>query len=196
MENWTGIKISSGPSVEPVSVAEVKTTARISDSSFDDMLGIYITACRKAIEGHIGKSLITQTLELYLDDFPTGNNSIELIYGPVQSISSITYTDTSGNAQTWDASKYRTDLVSLYPRIEPAYDEVYPDVREQINNVKITYVAGYGDAATDVPKAARVVIESLCCDLFEHPETNLETRLTENKTYKFLLNSITTPSIR
>lgn len=191
--DWTGIKIAGEPATEPVTVAELKTYARIDSSAYDTMLGGLITACRKAIEGHSGRKLITQTLEMYLDDFPEYNGEILLPYPPVQSVSSIYYNRESDGVLTLlAASLYRVDSVSLYARITPAYDEDWPDTRAQINNVKISYIAGYGAAAA-VPEEIKTAIKAICTDMFEHPEANMEVVLSENRTYKFLLNSFSIP---
>ena len=194
--DWTGIKIYSEPAVEPVTVSELKTYARIDSATFDTMLGGYITACRQAIEKHTGRTLISTTYELYLDEFPAYNGESVLPYPPVQSISSIYYNQESDGVLTLlAASKYQTDLVSLYPRIIPAYDEDWPDTRDMMNAVKVTYVAGYGAAAANVPAPIKECIKAVATDLFEHPEANIEFVLQENKTYKFLLNSYSIPGV-
>ena len=189
--DWTAFAIQTAPSIEPVTTAEVKLVSRIRSTvtTYDTMLANYITAARQAVEKYLGRALITQTLNLYYDNFPCNNEEMILIYSPVRSVSSITYVDTDGVTQTLSASNYRTDLLSITPRITIAYGESWPSIREVTNAIKITYIAGYGDAATDVPAPIKECIKSLCADLFEHPEANLEFKLEQNRTYQFLLNS-------
>lgn len=190
--DWTGIKISAAPALEPVTVSELKTFLRLDTTDYDAMLGGYITACREAVEKHTRRTLISTTYELYFDNFPF---VIELIRPPVQSVTSIIYIDDDGVSQTLSSPLYRTDLVSLYPRITPAYGEVWPTTQAISNAVKVTYIAGYGSAAASVPAALKECIKSLCADLFEHPESNTEMNLQESKTYKFLLNAFTIPGV-
>jgi len=194
--DWTGIKVSSAPALEPVTVAELKTYMGLDTTAYDTMLTGFITACRDAIEKHSGRTFINTTFELYLDEFPLDNGCIELINPPVQSVSSIYYNQESDGVSTLLASsKYLLDSVSLYPRIQPAYGESWPATRDMLNAVKVTYIAGYGSAAANVPQNVKSCIMAIAADLFEHRESNIEINLTENKTYKFLLNSFSIPRV-
>jgi len=193
--DWTGFRVSTVPAVEPVTLAELKTFARIDSTTYDTMLTSYITACREALEKHTGRTFITTTYELYFDKFPLNNSEIKLIYPPVQSISSIYYNQESDGVLTLLADTlYQTDIYSFYPRIIPAYDEEWPDTRAMLNAVKITYVAGYG-LAIAVPESIKTCIKSLATDMFEHPESSVEMKLTSNKKYEFLLNANSIPGV-
>jgi uncharacterized phiE125 gp8 family phage protein len=194
MMDWTGFRVVTAATFEPVTVAELKTYARIDGTDYDSMLSGYISACRAALEKHTGRTFLTTSCELSLDSFPEDNGAIELPYPPVQSVTSIYYNQESDGVNTLlAASLYQTDLYSVYPRIIPAYDEDWPDTRDMLNAVRVTYVTGYGDDDSDVPAAIRECIKALATDLFEHPETNVELRLEENRTYKFLLNAYSIP---
>ena len=92
------IKLITGPAVEPVSISEVKTSARIDGSEFDSQATLAIAAMRSQAEARMARCLITQTLELILDDFPAGE--IDLIMPDVLSITSVKYIDTTGAEQT------------------------------------------------------------------------------------------------
>jgi len=184
--DWTGIKVKTAPALEPVTVSELKTFLSLDASTYDTMLSGYITACRQAIETYTGRTLITTSYQLMFDSFP---DIIELARPPVQSITSITYVDTDGVTQTLSSSLYRTDLISLFGRIEPAYGESWPSIRNVSNAVTVEFKCGYGDAAASVPDALKVAIMSLAADMFEHREANFELNLQENRTYKFLLDS-------
>lgn len=194
--DWAGIKVLSAPAIEPVTIEELKTYMRLDTFIYDTMLSGYITACREAIERHTGRTFITTTYEMCLDGFPANNGAIELIRPPVQSISSIYYNQASDGVLTLlDPSKYIVDLVSLFPRIEPAFGESWPATRKMFNAVKITYVAGYGSTAESVPETIKICIKALASDLFEHPESNVEVSLNENNSYKFMLNSYSIPGV-
>lgn len=193
--DWTGIKVATAPALEPVTVSELKTYLRLDGTTYDTMLTGYITACRDALEKHTGRTFITTALELYYDKFPANNDALILMRPPVQSVTSIVYVDEDGVSQTLSASLYRTDLVSLYPRITPAHDEDWPDTQDISNAVKITYSAGYGATAASVPAPLKECIKAMCADLFEHPESNVELTLQESRIYKFLLNAYTIPMV-
>jgi uncharacterized phiE125 gp8 family phage protein len=190
--DWTGIKISTAPAIEPVTVTELKTYMRLDGSAYDAMLSGYITAAREAVEKHTGRTFISTVYELYMDSFPAYGGCIELIRPPVQSIASIHYNQASDGVLTLLApSKYMTDVVSQRPRIQPAYGESWPSARDMINAVKVTYTGGYGASAAAVPETLKICIKALASDLFEHPESNVEVTLNESNAYKFMLNAYT-----
>lgn len=165
------LQVSSEPAVEPVSTAEAKAHMRVDVSDDDTLIDAYIKAARIRLEEDTGRALITQTLVVKLDDFPLYENTALLLpRPPLQSVTSITYIDEDGVQQTWDSSKYIVDTGSEPARITPAYDEVWPSARDQINAVTITYVAGYGDAATDVPSDLIQAVKMLAAHWYEHRE--------------------------
>lgn len=143
---------TSDPAVEPVTVAEAKNHLRVDISDDDALIGALITAAREMIEERSRRALITQTWRRNLDAWPA--ISLNLPRPPLQSVTSITYTDGDGNTSTVDSSIYSVDTDSQPGRVALAYDQQWPTVATlaTLNPIKITYVAGYGDAASDVPQ--------------------------------------------
>ena len=82
---------------------------------------------------------------------------IELPVSPVQSITSITYVDLAGNVATLPATDYVLVADGLTAEIEPAYQKVWPVPRYQPQSVTVTFVAGYGHAAS-VPEPIKLAI--------------------------------------
>jgi len=144
------VKVIEGPSKEPVTLTGVKDALGIGDddNSQDQSIVRDIKGARMAAEKHLGRALITQTLELALDCFP---DVIELPRMPVQSITSIKYIDTDGAEQTIDSAEYSLDDYSPQHKVVRAYDYSWPTPRDINNAIKVRYVAGYGDAGSDVP---------------------------------------------
>jgi uncharacterized phiE125 gp8 family phage protein len=140
-------------------IADNTTTAytdNIADSSLgaeapstnttgDPYLTMLIKSARMHAEQVLNRYLITQTVDAYFDEFP---DLIQL--PPLQSVSAITYLDTTSAEQTLAADQYTVDAVSIPARITPAYNVTWPSTYEQTNAVKVRFVAGYGNAA-DVP---------------------------------------------
>lgn len=142
----------SEPANEPISLADARLHLRAdpSDTSEDATIGALITTVRKMAEHELGRSLITQTWELVLDAFPC--DEIRLARPKVQSITSIKYIDTSQVEQTVSALDYTLDASTLPGWVKPAYDAEWPsDVLDSTNVVRVRFVTGYGDNATDVP---------------------------------------------
>jgi uncharacterized phiE125 gp8 family phage protein len=193
----TNIKINSGPAAEPVSSTECKTQARIDSSTYDTLIGTLITAARQTVEKHIRRTCINTTYALYFDAFPDDDTEpLELIYAPVSSITSVKYYNTSNTQTTWSATEYLSDLVSVAPRITPAYGYSWPSTIERTNAVEVIYVAGYGASGSGyVPEPIRQAIIMLVCDMFEHPEAQVEQTLAQNKTLGFLLSAYKLPAL-
>lgn len=135
----------TAPAEEPITLAEAKLNLRVDQTAEDSLITALIKTARQAAEHRSNTALITQTLDYYLDRFPCWE--IELPQGPLQSISSITYVDTDGATQTLNSAEYLVDVAHERGRITPAFGNVWPATREQINAIKIRYSAGYGAAA-------------------------------------------------
>ena len=146
------LNLITGPAVEPITSANVKTKLGIgsADTSSDSQIGWMIPAARRYVENRTGRALINQTWQLFLDEFPA---LIELPLGVVSSVTHVKYTDASGTVQTLDAADYQTDLVSVPARIAPSYASMsWPGTRERtFNAVEVQFVAGYGAAGGSVP---------------------------------------------
>lgn len=167
------LKVTTGPTKEPVSVADAKAHARVEVDDDDGLLEGLIVSARQFVENHIGRSLINQTLTLYLDGFPSQGGSIALERPPISSITSVKYVDSAGVQQTLDSSKYSLDAVSEPARLLPAYGESWPVTRSHINVVEVAYVAGYGADKDSVPRAIRVAILQVVAHHYEHREVTI-----------------------
>jgi len=160
---------SSAPSTEPITTDEAKTHLRQASSDDDTFIGELITAAREHIESLANRSLITQTWVLKLDAFPGAVNAIYPPRPPLQSVTSIAYTDSAGDAQTLAASLYAVSTDGWMPRIVPVYGETWPVTEGNINDVTVTYVAGYGATAADVPEALKSAIKLQVELLYDRP---------------------------
>ena len=155
------------PAEEPITVNEAKEYCRLelSDSTENNLISQTIEDVRNFVEETVDRQLITATYDYTLDGFPQkrgsdGFYSIYLPRPPLQSVTSITYTDIDGNPQTITASDYIVDSASEPGRIAPAPNFYWPSSREQANSVTIRYVAGYGAAAA-VPGRAKDLLRQL-----------------------------------
>ena len=166
--SYRSFQVTTEPSVEPITTAEAKSHIRVDTSTEDTLIGDYVKVARRMCERLTRRSFITQTITLKLDGFSGGE--IILPRSPAQSVTSIQYVDTDGATQTWSSSLYDVDVSSEPARITPAYDEDFPDTRAEANAVTVTYVAGYGDATTDIPEELRLLIRLLVGHYFENRE--------------------------
>jgi uncharacterized phiE125 gp8 family phage protein len=161
-------QIYSQPAVEPISLSEAKDHLRIDGTDEDTYLATIITAARRYCEQYCNRAFITQTWKQYPTVFTDG---MKLSINPVQSVSSITYYDVDGASQTLASNQYQVDLSADICRVYEAVNVDFPDVQdEKINPITITYVSGYGDAATDVPMDIRHAIKFMIAHFFQNRE--------------------------
>lgn len=166
------VDVTTPPASEPVVLADMRAHSRIDavDTAQDDVLTLCIQAARSHIENATGRAMLTQTIRQTLDAFPLRGESILLLRCPVQSVTSVVYTDTNGDAQTMSGSDYVTTLGQGISQIGLADGGEWPSARIQPGAVVITYVAGYASAGT-VPADLRAAIRMLAAQYFEQRES-------------------------
>lgn len=167
---WTTV---TPPASEPVTLAEAMAQVRVVDESEQDQVEDLIQTAREMAERYVARALVKRTLKLTLDAFPSGSGSIRLPMPPLVSVSSVKYTDTEGVEQTLSSSLYQVDTASEPARIVPAYGQVWPSTRDELNAVRVEYVAGYGDDATEIPWRFKQAVLLILGDLYEHRETTV-----------------------
>jgi uncharacterized phiE125 gp8 family phage protein len=154
---------------KPVSLAEAKLACKVDedDTSEDDLFNIYISAATNFAEQYTGRDLINKSYIAYLDFFPNFNVTyvnndigafIQIQKSLLQSITSIQYY--SDNVlTTFNPSNYYKSFSNDYSNIYIVNGASWPsdaDVRKQ--SVQITFVAGYGASASNVPNDFREAI--------------------------------------
>jgi len=168
--SWS-LRLVTPPASEPVAVEEVKQLLRIDVPDEDDMVSAMSVAARQTVEEHISRSLITQTWELGLPHFPR-EYRIRLPRGPVQSVTSVSYTDSTGTTRTMTAgTDYLTDVYADWAEVVLPFGKVWPPiVLTTARPVVIKYVAGYGDNATDVPVPILLALKQMVGGWYDNRE--------------------------
>lgn len=149
-------KLLTAPAVEPVTLAEAKRHANVVASDDDTLIAALIVAARELVEVDTSHALINQTWELELSGWWTGG--LECPRPPLVSVTHIKYYDQDDVLQTLETAYYDVDT-----RRQPGviwWDEDYtaPTLSDEANPVLVTYVAGYGAAASAVPQRAKQAI--------------------------------------
>lgn len=137
------------------------------------LVSVYITAAREHAELVSRRAFLTQTLALTLDDWPA-DSVISLPRPPLQSVTSVVYTDADGDAQTFASDQY-----VVYPsvsRLVLAEGASWPSILEN-SIVTVTFVAGYGDESDEVPARYRQAVQLLAAHWFERREAMTEIEL-------------------
>jgi uncharacterized phiE125 gp8 family phage protein len=163
------------PAGLPLSVLELREHLRLEGIDGQDvMVAAYLGAATAAIDGAdgwLGRALLTQTWELRLDCFPW-HGAIVVPLPPLQSVTSVEYTDTDGNDQVLAPSQYQVAGIggARPARIYPAFGERWPSTRDQAEAVRVCFTAGYGDAPGHVPEPIRQAIQLMVAQSFEDRE--------------------------
>lgn len=157
--------IKTGPATEPVTLEEVKAFIKVDGSVEDSFLEQCILAARKAMEGHLGRSLITQTIVLRLNSWP--ENVLTLPRPPLISVVQVRTLDESDAATVYASSNYylmtgeRSQLVIKWGKTPPVNTD------RSYGGYEVEYTAGYGAAAANVPEAIRQAILQWIAAIYE-----------------------------
>jgi uncharacterized phiE125 gp8 family phage protein len=165
-----GLKPITPPSVEPVTVdTALRARLRLDGTDDDADIGAMLAAARELVEAETHRSLITQTWSLFLDMFPYQNMEIRVPRAPLQSVTWIKYYDLDGTLQTLDPSLYHVATAREPGAIWPVFNFIWPFTQySRPESVEIRFVAGYGNAASNVPNAALEAIKVLVADRYTH----------------------------
>lgn len=152
-----GLAVTTAPTTEPLELGDVKTHLRFPYDYEDALIRSLITAARLYCETVTGMALVTQTLRLTVDAFPTWKQNSEfwLPRPPLASVTSIKYDDANEVEQTVSTSVYTVNTATTPGIIGLKSGQEWPaDCSTKIGSVRIVYVAGYG-AASAVPATVK-----------------------------------------
>jgi len=187
------VKVLTAPTVQPVTLADVKLNAVIEHNDDDVLVDSYIEAATKYIEAMTELSLVRRKLRMYFNSFC---DEFELTGGPVQVIDQIQYVDIDGVTQTVSASDYTYEAEENIVRT--AYGVTWPSSRYQSNAVWVDYWAGYYtqtspessiDLISDIPRPLRQAITMLASELYRNRESRNELQTFDNPVYGALAST-------
>jgi len=161
--------LTSGPAIEPVTLAEAKAHLRVDGSAEDTLIASLIITSRLHIEAALGLALITQSWSIFLDAWPPGSQ-LALPLRPVQSIAAVKLYAADESVATVPADTYQLDGAAVPARLVRRGSLTWPKPSRAANGIEIAFVAGYGDAAADVPAPIRQAVLLLVAHWHEHRE--------------------------
>lgn len=122
-----------------LTLAKRQCEIEAAETTWDDLITVYIGAARRMWEGHCRRTMLPVTWELVQDTF---TDALALEYPLVTSVTSVKYVDLDGIEQTLDPADYQVDTDSQPGWVVPAYGVSWPETRDQANAVRVRYVAG------------------------------------------------------
>lgn len=171
MTTWDyvmALLLTMPPTAEPVSLAEAKAYLRVDGDDEDALLATLIASARTTVERSAGLALLTQGWSLLLDQWPA-RGALALPLWPVQSVGDIELRTAAGNTAVLSADAYLVDAVSRPARIVLT-GSPSPISARVVNGIEVGFVAGFGDAADDVPAPIRQALLMLVAHGFERRE--------------------------
>jgi uncharacterized phiE125 gp8 family phage protein len=186
--SMSSLVLLTAPVSEPVSVSDAKAHMRVETSDDDALIQGLIIAARQSAESFTGRSLITQTWQLWLDNFYesglspdywwdgmregpiTGlaHRSILIPRPPLLSVQSVTVYDDADVGTVWGSANYFVDTARAPGRLAVRNGSAWPMATRAINGVCITFQAGYGASGGSVPAAIRQGILAHATWLYEN----------------------------
>ena len=157
--------LTSGPALEPVTVAEAKAHLRVDGSAEDTLIASLILTSRLHVETVLGLALITQSWRLLLDAWPS--TAIDMPLRPLQAIEEVRVLSADGDPTIISTANFLADTASTPPRLVHT-GAIWPQPGQAANGIEIDFAAGYGDAAADVPAPLRQALLLLVAHWYEH----------------------------
>lgn len=143
----------TGPSLEPVTLAEMKLWLKIDGSEDDNVINALIVSARLSVEAVTKRILITQSWRVVLDEWRQGG-LIRLPTGPLQSVTAARVYDAAGAATSVPVSTFLVDNSSRSPRL--IVTGPVPSPGRVIAGIEIDCTLGYGASGSLVPEPLRL----------------------------------------
>lgn len=158
------------PAVEPITLTEAKLWLKVDGDAENDLIEVLISAAREVAEHYTNRKFITTTVA---ETFGV-NETFTLSLGTLQAVTIVTV-----DGQTLDEGEYEvtTDDYGCKVVVFNTAPASAPT---------ITYTVGYGDAASDVPKA---VIQAMQLTIAEFYENRADRSRRLPTASQFLLNT-------
>jgi uncharacterized phiE125 gp8 family phage protein len=141
-----------------VTLSEAKLHCRIDGGDEDLLVSGLVKAAQDHLDGYsgvLGRALLTQT---WRQDFDAFSDTMRLPVGNLLAVSSVTYYDASNAQQTLASSVYTAFSDTLGPYVTRKPGQAWPSTYTRPDAVSVTWTAGYGPAATDVPSSIRQAV--------------------------------------
>ncbi|MEZ5818327.1 MAG: head-tail connector protein [Hyphomicrobiaceae bacterium] len=161
--------MTSGPALEPVSLAEAKAHLRVDGPAEDALIQSLVVTSRLHIEAALGLALITQSWSYFLDRWPKAGRLV-LPLRPVAAVSHIRLWNDEGMSEALDPSQFLLDGHGMPPRLVALSGLADPAPARVANGIEIGFTAGFGASPGDVPATIRHALLLLVAHWYENRE--------------------------
>ena len=198
---FTNATLITGPTTEPVSLAQLCNQCSVAPGTDDATLMFYAMAAREYCENYCGRAFFSQQWQLTMDHFPVSlysgtvnpatrrdfnyysgiwqGQTIALPRPKCTAVNSITYIDITGDQQILSSSDYVVDLTSTPARIVPAPGVYWPLGTLYIpGSVAVTYTCASWTAA-NIPTSICQAILLLAGHWYLNRESTTQSKLND-----------------
>jgi uncharacterized phiE125 gp8 family phage protein len=152
------LRLITAPTAACITLAEAKLHLRVDGTDEDTLITALIDAATQDAEHLMQRAVMPQTWALEVPAFPAGE-PISLPRPVVSAITHIKYLAAAdGVLTTLDPSAYRLIASDYIATVVPAYGAAWPSVRAEPDGLRVTFVAGWPDAAA-VPAVVKAWIK-------------------------------------
>lgn len=176
------LKRVTAPTTQPITLAQAKSQCRAAEfTDDDDLIEAFIDAAVDYADGdggYLGRALIDQTWDYFIDEFPDENGPIEIPLPPLIEVVGLFYLDSTGAEQEFASSSYRVDQSGQPGKISVASGVSWPTPLTGSETVRIRFRAGYVDtsmspAVGEVPGAIIAALLIHVADLYANRESQV-----------------------
>lgn len=155
------------PTQEALDLSLVKSWLRLdpSDSSEDVILDLLVAQAVEMFEAISRRTLMNSTFITYRDCW---ESFYELRKSKMVSITELSYVDEDGNTVIVDNSLYYNDISEDYSHLIFTDDFEETVLFGQLDDIKITFIAGLSDTTVKVPKDIQMALLNHILYLYEN----------------------------
>jgi uncharacterized phiE125 gp8 family phage protein len=177
------------PTVEPLTIADVKEHLNIDHDNANIKLQRLITMAREAVETRTNRVIVRQKWRCYFGMFA---DEMRLKPAWVREIHQVQYKDDTGATQTLATTGYTLDVTDQMVRL--AYGQSWPTTLDYPNSVWVDVWAGEYDTSDSpmsltsrVPETIRQAILLLIGDAYLNTEATSTFQMYDNAAFRHLI---------
>jgi uncharacterized phiE125 gp8 family phage protein len=198
----TILNITTAPAVEPVVAADMYKWLHLATQGNppthrdDDIINVMLKSARVDAEALTGRTFISTIYEQWLSEWP--DSQLELPRGPHSAVASIKYLDANLVEQTLATTVYGTILpagaTAMPGQIYLKSSQTWPSLGIHPYPIKISFTAGYGAAASNVPEGIKAYIRARAATMYEsREEENIDGNTFSISTYRCMIDPYIIP---